>query len=617
TPPARPVAVPPGASVEGMRGAEAVREAALRALAEAGARKGLTGKGTGARNALLAALSSETLQSMLPGMTTGPLEVPGLHEAALVNAQRANLKVYARLLDPRLDSLTDGVKLENPTSRTQTTGTEVKHSDSGDVTVGLPAFGYNRKAVDGQGEPDLPRSVNSASTGPEWKHSAEDSTTGAGRPTSGTAQNLKPSGRTALVEFDVEYRFVAEVDGREVTFDLRVPRSADLRMPVADLEPVLGRTVDADLAAAQDAVQAAAKTWRDAQALADRARHHAQRLLIDQVAAQQDVARLADREGRAQADLGAAQGDVAAARRRHDAVLAAHPALTDLPPRIDALGQARSHTEGLLPGLEGTARDTRSAVELLEAESADLAERSRRLRERLAEIHDAEIRDAVIRAAGSHRAAPDTAPGTTSGPAPGPTSGPAPGPTSGPALDTASDTASDTPADNTPADNTPAESTPGGDLAARTAPLTAELDQVTARLAEIDADLVPERRRARDAATALDDARRTAREHADGIDRLTRRLETTRAEVEPRLEHERAQERAARARAARSAATLADVRQQLEDARAAAAGFPALIEAAKADLRDRQTAADTAQRTWWDAKKTADRLIGEFAPAPN
>ncbi|MEU4446658.1 toxin glutamine deamidase domain-containing protein [Actinosynnema sp. NPDC050801] len=281
--------VPAGTSVEGMRGVQDVRMAAIAALERAGAGTGITGKGTGSLNSLLSTLSSETLQSMLPGMAKGLLEVPGLHEATLGRAQHADLKVYAKLVDPRLDSLSDGVKLENPTSTTHTTTSEAKHTQSGDVVV-APTGGVNKKADDAQGNPDLVNSANSAFALPEFKHTSDDSTADSGGPISGTQQNLKPTGRTGLVEFTVQYRFVADLGGGKVgVYDLTVPDSVDLRMPLADAEATLGRTVPPALATAQDGVRDAAKTWRTAEAAVEAARHQAQDLLAQRTAADAEV----------------------------------------------------------------------------------------------------------------------------------------------------------------------------------------------------------------------------------------------------------------------------------------------------------------------------------------
>ncbi|MDT7788331.1 MAG: large repetitive protein, partial [Pseudonocardiales bacterium] len=95
----RATQLPPTASVENLRGAQDLRDAALKALTEAGAGKGLTGKGTGSLNSLLSTLSPENLQPHLPSMLSGSLDVPGLKEAALTFGQDADVKVYAKLVN--------------------------------------------------------------------------------------------------------------------------------------------------------------------------------------------------------------------------------------------------------------------------------------------------------------------------------------------------------------------------------------------------------------------------------------------------------------------------------------------------------------------------------------
>ncbi|WP_461121209.1 scabin-related ADP-ribosyltransferase [Saccharothrix stipae] len=349
--------VPGGTSVEGMRGVQDVRMAAIAALERAGAGKGITGKGTGSLNSLLSTLSSETLQSMLPGMAKGPLEVPGLHEATLGRAQHANLKVYAKLVDPRLDSLTDGVKLENPTSTTHTTTSEAKHTQSGDVVV-APTGGVNKKADDPQGNPDLVNSANSAFAVPEFKHTSDDSTADSGGPISGTQQNLKPSGRTGLVGFTVQYRFVADLGGGKVgVYDLTVPDSVDLRMPLADVEAALGRTVPPELATAQDGVRDAAKTWRTAEAAVEAARHQAQDLLAQRTAADAEVTNrqtVLDTRSREARTADTALRDAEAALARHDR---ANPPSTQPNADPDAAPDPNVAPDPVRPGLVQAVQD--------------------------------------------------------------------------------------------------------------------------------------------------------------------------------------------------------------------------------------------------------------------
>ena len=116
--------LPALASVENLRGAQALQDAVVRALIDAGANTGITGKGTGAMNALRSGLALESLQPNLSGMLDGAFEVPGLHEASLTTSQHANVKVYAKLVNPRLAALSDSVAVYNAKSVVSTTSGE-------------------------------------------------------------------------------------------------------------------------------------------------------------------------------------------------------------------------------------------------------------------------------------------------------------------------------------------------------------------------------------------------------------------------------------------------------------------------------------------------------------
>ncbi|WP_447004374.1 hypothetical protein ACRAKI_32880 [Saccharothrix isguenensis] len=275
-----PTTLPPNASVEGLRGVKDLREAAVQALVAAGANQGVIGKGSGPLTTLLSTVSSENLQPSLPGMLHGPLEVPGLHEAALTFGQHADVKVYAKLVNPRLGALSDGVKLENPRSTVSTTSGEAKVSENADVSVGFATGSVGVK----QGT-DPKDTVNVLASGIEVRHAAEDSQAVSGGVTDNKVNNLKPQGRSGLVEFDVEYRVVATIGGRTGVVDLAVPGSAVVRMPAPEAEAALGRPLGQALSDAQEQVKVTAKAWRDAEVEVDRARNDAQDTIND-VAAQ-------------------------------------------------------------------------------------------------------------------------------------------------------------------------------------------------------------------------------------------------------------------------------------------------------------------------------------------
>ncbi|WP_394620108.1 hypothetical protein JNUCC0626_13680 [Lentzea sp. JNUCC 0626] len=252
---------PTTASVEALVGAADLRAAAIRALTEAGASDGLTAPGTGARNALLAALSSEVLQAALPSMTSRELVVPGLHNASLVKKESAAVSVHARLVDPRLAALSDSVLLEHQQSyaTARTSGTQLTHT--GEHGADLASF---------EGRPEI-----TAAEDLTWRPFSDAAAGRSDRSGAQKTNNPKPQGRTALVEFGVEYRVVAKVGDRTGVVDLAAPESARLRMPAPDAAPLLGGPID-ELDEVQSAVRDHAKSWREAEAAVESARHRAQ-----------------------------------------------------------------------------------------------------------------------------------------------------------------------------------------------------------------------------------------------------------------------------------------------------------------------------------------------------
>ncbi|MFD5830399.1 hypothetical protein ACFWGZ_33385, partial [Lentzea sp. NPDC060358] len=270
----RATQLPPSASVENLRGAGDLRDAAVKAMTEAGAGKGLTGKGTGSLNSLFSTLSPENLQPHLPSMLSGPLDVPGLKEAALAFGQDADVKVYAKLVNPQLGSLSDSVKIETPLStRTTDTSSEGKVADTADVSVGLA----QGSAAVKQGT-DPKDTVNFGTGGVELRHANEESSAVSGGPSQAEGGAVKPKDapRTGLVQFDVEYRVVATVGGKTGVVDLTVPGSAGVRLPAAEAETVLHQQFGDSLEDAQTEVKKTADDWREAEKKVDEARHRAQ-----------------------------------------------------------------------------------------------------------------------------------------------------------------------------------------------------------------------------------------------------------------------------------------------------------------------------------------------------
>lgn len=264
--------LPPSALTEGLRGAGAVRAGAVRALRLAGAGDGLTGPGTGAHNTLVSSVTNEMLQGNLPGMLSGPLDAPELHESAVLKNGHGSVKVYARLVNPDLTGLSDSVKLEHSDQSSSTFTGEAKQTVSGENQYNLGNGGltdpdknsHSWGGVDGRSPVGISDATSSAAGG---QRSVTD----------------KPKGRTGLVGFDVEYRVVADLGhGRTAAVEVRVPASTLVRMSDADLERLLGEALPDDLTRAQDAVKDAATGWRTAEEAVETAQREADDRWLDQ-----------------------------------------------------------------------------------------------------------------------------------------------------------------------------------------------------------------------------------------------------------------------------------------------------------------------------------------------
>ncbi|WP_158844492.1 hypothetical protein [Saccharothrix deserti] len=566
-----PATLPPKASVENLRGAADLRAAAIRALADAGANQGITGKGTGPLNTLLSTLSSENLQPSLPGMLDGPLEVPGLHEAALTFGRNAEVKVYAKLVNPRLGGLSDGVNLENPTSSVTTTSSEAKHSETGDVSVGWATGSASVKP-----NTDPKDTAGFSTGGIETRHAAEDAEALSGGATNNKVNNLKPQGRTGLVDFDVEYRVVATIGGKTSVVDLDIPGSASVRMPSPEAETVLGRDFDADLSTAQTAVKDTAKAWRDAELAVDGARHDAQTVINRNAA---EIARL-------QSDLGQLQVD-------HNNAID-----TDL-------------TEaGRVPGLEQAVRDAQTArddantaIDDLSTQIPDLDAAHRDARDALADA-DADVvstgrdlADANAEAAAAQGRLDDAQA----------------------ALDLAQ-TNLDTHLDNRPADAPPIAADPvAKDLVgqvddARATRDAREADVATAVDVATDAQTANTAaiRKQADAQLKVDNAERAANQARTDLATANADLNTALGDLRTADTNlDTGREAAQNAADAREAARQAQ--QQVDNA---IADLEAEITAAEVELDNRRTEADARQLDWWNARIEVDQRIADFNRAP-
>ncbi len=339
---AAPVQLPPLASVESLRGAQALQDAAIQALTRAGAGSGITGKGTGALNALRSGLAVETLQPNLPGMLDGAFEVPGLHEAALTKGQHANVKVFAKLVNPRLEALSDGVLVWNIRSAASGASSEAKHSDTADASLALGSGGVASTAFESGVRTKNP-DVSGNTGGLEGRHALEDSGAVAGGTTHNPVNVTKTDGRTGLVGFDVEFRVVADLGkGRVGVVDLSVPNSAQVRMFETDAEAALGRPLSEDLGTAQTGVKEAAKTWRAAEVAADQVRHSAQATIND----------LAPRLAAASVDITTRAGELRTAEQ----------ALLDAPTRVDTAQRTRTEAAQAVERAETAVEEAASTV---------------------------------------------------------------------------------------------------------------------------------------------------------------------------------------------------------------------------------------------------------------
>ncbi|MBY8850332.1 hypothetical protein K7G98_18655, partial [Saccharothrix sp. MB29] len=571
-----PSSLPPSASVENLRGAKDLRDAAVKALTDAGAKPGITGKGSGPLNTLLSTLSSENLQPGLPGMLDGPLDVPGLHEAALTFGQDADVKVYAKLVNPRLGALSDGVNLENPVSVVSTTSGEAKVTESADVSVG---FATGSAAVK-QGT-DPKDTVNFSTGGVEVRHAAEDSQAVSGGATDNKVNNLKAQGRTGLVEFDVEYRVVATIGGRTGVVDLAVPGSAAVRMPAPEAQAVLGKDFDPELAKAQDDVKAAAKSWRDAEVEVDKARHAAQDAIN---AAAAELAKT-DAEVHALSNdlngvIGAADAESGKVDGLAKAVDDARDSVADLQQRVKDLNTEVGELDVAAQNADEALRDATADVESSADTVADLEFRLGEAREKLDTAK--QDLDAAEKALADHRAAPPPAEGA-------PPVDPAVERDLADAVDTA---------------KTTRDGVQGG-----VDRLGAELDDAKA---QHSTDLTAQR----DAKDAAERANADL-ERAEGDLKTARDdLKTARDTLDQAKSDLRDQQRTVRDTTADR-----DAKQARYDVLLAARNAQeARIAAAEVVLNDRRQEADARQQAWWDAKRVVDQRVDTYnatpAPAP-
>ncbi|MEU4746803.1 hypothetical protein AB0G02_40985, partial [Actinosynnema sp. NPDC023658] len=284
---------------------------------------GITGKGTGPLNALLSTLSVPLLEAVLPSVVGGrALEVPGLHESVAGISADARLVVHAKLLAPRLGSLTDSrFDIDMGNAPVEASGT-VTRANVGEASVGLGFGSHNHVGENPDGTLNPVESVNFITNGLDLRQVADDVRTSSGGASASKQPDLFVFGRMGVVEFDVEYRVVADLGGGRVAVrDVTVPGGVDLSVPQAGVEALLGKRIDGGLAAAQDAVHAAGQDWRKAEIAVDKARHEVQDLHLELERAAREVSRHeAPPEDSATLAAAEAAADAALAEavRRHD-----------------------------------------------------------------------------------------------------------------------------------------------------------------------------------------------------------------------------------------------------------------------------------------------------------
>ncbi|MEU5693035.1 hypothetical protein [Actinosynnema sp. NPDC020468] len=264
------VAFPAGASVESVHGAGMLRDAARDALIRAGAGSGVTGFGTAALNVLWSSLSPQALHAFLPTMTSASLPVPVLRESVALGGVKATVEVHAKVVAPRLVGVSDGVKHENRQGTSSTTTAEGKRVDIGELAASAPTFNA------ANADDTLAAPINPV----EARWTGEPADARGDGATMADVANVKPSGRTGLVRFDVEYRVVVRVGKRAEVVDVGLPGSADLRMPLAAAETLVGQPLSAAGRAKADAVAATAKAWREAEEKARAHLHEAEEVVL-------------------------------------------------------------------------------------------------------------------------------------------------------------------------------------------------------------------------------------------------------------------------------------------------------------------------------------------------
>ncbi|HEX8864814.1 MAG TPA: hypothetical protein VF821_04075, partial [Lentzea sp.] len=230
-------------------GAAELRAVALRALTAAGLSADATGPARGLTNTALSGLGAESLRTGVIDASYEGVVLPELHETALLSGKHATLEVHSRLVEPRLTGLSDDVTMINQRAMIPGTGSEFAAGESVDTTLAV-----NGELGTTNGKTEKVRDPGARFGDFDAKAAFGQSESFGSEVGSARQEGTGDSGRTGLVTYDVEYRVIATVDGTTAVFDVHRSRSGQIRVAQVDLEVALGRSVSADVNAAQDEV---------------------------------------------------------------------------------------------------------------------------------------------------------------------------------------------------------------------------------------------------------------------------------------------------------------------------------------------------------------------------
>lgn len=202
--------LPPVVSVEAFVGTKALIETAIEAMIAVGAARSETRPGGKAYSLLSAALRPETVRAALPAAwgERGMVLPFASKSVRISGTQAVDMTLYAKLGNPRLVSVSDRVEIKADVRD------KTSHDDEAKLTTALTGQvvvnAIETQKFEGQGGTSIATMV--PVNGPdlraktEWKHS------GAGSDTATDTRKGEESGRTVLMEFDLNVAVHAVVD---------------------------------------------------------------------------------------------------------------------------------------------------------------------------------------------------------------------------------------------------------------------------------------------------------------------------------------------------------------------------------------------------------------------